>query len=96
MTPIRLAIIEDDPEVRQLLHPYFGRQPEFACVIIADLELRGSTLTSISPKPAAGTTPPAGSAVTGLRQRCFGLPWPHPRISPPYTAPATRKPTNQA
>ncbi len=36
MTPIRLAIIEDDPEVRQMLHQYFGRQPEFACVIIAD------------------------------------------------------------
>ncbi len=36
MTPIRLAIIEDDPEVRQMLHQYFGRQLEFACVIVAD------------------------------------------------------------
>ena len=36
MNPIRLAIIEDDPEVRQLLLQYLGRQEEFACVIVAE------------------------------------------------------------
>ena len=36
MTPIRLAIVEDDPEVRQLVSQYLHRQPEFDCVIVAD------------------------------------------------------------
>lgn len=36
MNAIRLAIIEDDPEVRQLLQQYLCRQEEFACVIVAD------------------------------------------------------------
>lgn len=36
MTPIRLAIVEDDPEVRQLVYQYLHRQPEFDCVIVAD------------------------------------------------------------
>ena len=36
MTPIRLALIEDDPEVRELLHGYLCRQPELQCVLVAD------------------------------------------------------------
>jgi len=36
MNAIRLAIIEDDPEVRQLLQQYLCRQEEFECVIVAD------------------------------------------------------------
>ena len=36
MNPIRLALIEDDPEVQQLLQQYLCRQPEFTCVIVAD------------------------------------------------------------
>jgi len=35
MYPIRLAIIEDDPEVRTLLHQYLRAQPELACDIVA-------------------------------------------------------------
>lgn len=35
MLPIRLALIEDDPEVRELLHGYLCRQPEFDCVVVA-------------------------------------------------------------
>jgi DNA-binding NarL/FixJ family response regulator len=35
MTPLRLAIIEDDPTVRQLLQGYLCRQPEFACGLVA-------------------------------------------------------------
>ncbi len=35
MSPIRLALIEDDPEVRALLHGYLCRQPEFECVLLA-------------------------------------------------------------
>ena len=34
--PYRLAIVEDDPAVRELLHDYLGRQPEFACVLVAE------------------------------------------------------------
>jgi len=36
MNPIRLAIVEDDPEVRQLLQQYLCRQAEFECVLVAD------------------------------------------------------------
>ncbi|OON70109.1 response regulator [Hymenobacter sp. CRA2] len=35
-TPIRLALVEDDPEVRALLHGYLCRQPELSCVLLAD------------------------------------------------------------
>jgi DNA-binding NarL/FixJ family response regulator len=35
MTPLRLAIIEDDPTVRQLLQGYLCRQPEFECGLVA-------------------------------------------------------------
>lgn len=35
MTILRLAIIEDDPTVRGLLHGYLCRQPEFDCVLVA-------------------------------------------------------------
>lgn len=34
--PIRLALVEDDPEVRALLHGYLCRQPELDCVLVAD------------------------------------------------------------
>lgn len=33
--PIRLAIVEDDPRLRDLLHEYLNHQPEFDCVIVA-------------------------------------------------------------
>lgn len=35
MEKIRLALVEDDPEVRALLHAYLGQQPELDCVIVA-------------------------------------------------------------
>ena len=35
-SPYRLAIVEDDPTVRALLHEYLGAQPEFDCVLVAD------------------------------------------------------------
>lgn len=34
--PYRLALVEDDPAVRELLHDYLGRQPEFTCVFAAE------------------------------------------------------------
>ncbi|MGI4869677.1 MAG: response regulator transcription factor [Janthinobacterium lividum] len=34
--PLRLALVEDDPHVRALLHEYLSYQPEFECVIVAD------------------------------------------------------------
>ncbi|GAB2870893.1 response regulator [Hymenobacter ruber] len=36
MKPIRLALVEDDPEVRELLQGYLCQQPEFDCVLVAD------------------------------------------------------------
>jgi DNA-binding NarL/FixJ family response regulator len=36
MNRIRLALVEDDPEVRELLHGYLCQQPEFDCVLVAD------------------------------------------------------------
>ena len=36
MTPIRLAIVEDDPDIRLLTHHYLSRQPEISCVIVAE------------------------------------------------------------
>jgi DNA-binding NarL/FixJ family response regulator len=35
MNRIRLALVEDDPEVRELLHGYLRQQPEFDCVLVA-------------------------------------------------------------
>lgn len=35
MFPVRLALIEDDPEMRELLHGYLCHQPEFDCVAAA-------------------------------------------------------------
>ena len=34
--PLRLALVEDDATVRELLHQYLGRCPEFECVAVAD------------------------------------------------------------
>jgi DNA-binding NarL/FixJ family response regulator len=34
--PYRLALVEDDPTVRALLHEYLCAQPEFNCVLVAD------------------------------------------------------------
>ena len=34
--PLRLALVEDDPTVRELLHQYLCRGPEFTCVAVAD------------------------------------------------------------
>ncbi len=36
MSTIRLAIVEDDADIRSLVHHYFARQPEINCVIVAD------------------------------------------------------------
>jgi DNA-binding NarL/FixJ family response regulator len=36
MTPIALAIIEDQPAIRTALTEYLGMQPEFRCVLAAD------------------------------------------------------------
>ena len=36
MTPIRLAIVEDDPDIRALTHHFLRQQPDINCVIIAD------------------------------------------------------------
>lgn len=36
MRPIRLVVIEDDPEVRTLLRQYLDGQPELICVMMAD------------------------------------------------------------
>jgi DNA-binding NarL/FixJ family response regulator len=52
MTPLRLAIIEDDPTVRQLLHGYLCRQPEFECVLVAgSVEAFLAQLPDIAAKP---------------------------------------------
>lgn len=34
--PYRLVLVEDDPTVRELLHAYLQRQPEFDCVLVTD------------------------------------------------------------
>lgn len=34
--PISLAIVEDDPRVRELLREYLSFQPEFTCLIVVD------------------------------------------------------------
>ena len=36
MTAIRLAIVEDDPDIRALVHHFMGRQPDLHCVLVAD------------------------------------------------------------
>jgi len=36
IAPYRLALVEDDPTVRELLHSYLCAQPEFACVLVAE------------------------------------------------------------
>ena len=36
MTSIRLAIVEDDPDIRSLTHHYLRQQSDIACVIVAD------------------------------------------------------------
>ena len=36
MTSIRLAIVEDDPDIRALTHHYLRQQSDIACVIVAD------------------------------------------------------------
>ncbi|MDO7846973.1 response regulator transcription factor [Hymenobacter sp. M29] len=33
--PLRLALVEDDPELRQLYSDYLCRQPELSCVLLA-------------------------------------------------------------
>ncbi len=35
MFPIRVGVIEDDPEIRPLLEQYLGSQPELTCVLAA-------------------------------------------------------------
>jgi len=34
--PLRLALVEDDATVRQLLHRYLGACPEFDCIVVVD------------------------------------------------------------
>ncbi len=36
MTAIRLAIVEDDPDIRALVHHFMKRQPDLNCVLVAD------------------------------------------------------------
>lgn len=50
--PLRLAIVEDDPTVRLLLHQYLGRCPEFDCVVVAEsIEMLWHELTlSLAPQ----------------------------------------------
>jgi DNA-binding NarL/FixJ family response regulator len=36
MASIRLAIVEDDPDIRALVHLYMQQQPELVCVLVAD------------------------------------------------------------
>lgn len=36
MTPIRVALVEDDDVIRTLTYQYLTRQPELYCVIVAD------------------------------------------------------------
>ena len=36
MTAIRLAIVEDDPDIRALVHHFMRRQPDIECVLVAD------------------------------------------------------------
>ena len=36
MSSIRLAIVEDDPDIRALTHHYLRQQPGISCVIVAD------------------------------------------------------------
>ncbi len=36
MSSIRLAIVEDDPDIRGLVYRFMRRQPDIACVIVAD------------------------------------------------------------
>ena len=35
-TPLRLALVEDDPVIRHLLHQYLDSLPEFNCVLVAE------------------------------------------------------------
>ncbi|OUJ76289.1 response regulator transcription factor [Hymenobacter crusticola] len=52
MIPLRLAIIEDDPTVRQLLQGYLCRQPEFDCVLVAgSVEAFLEQLPDLAAKP---------------------------------------------
>ncbi len=36
MTPIRLGIVEDDPDIRALVHHFMARQSDIACVLVAE------------------------------------------------------------
>ncbi len=36
MTAIRLAIVEDDPDIRALVHHFMARQPDLHCVLVAE------------------------------------------------------------
>jgi len=36
MATVRLAIVEDDPDIRDLVHHYLRQQPGISCVIVAD------------------------------------------------------------
>jgi DNA-binding NarL/FixJ family response regulator len=36
MAAIRLAIVEDDPDIRALAHHYMAQQPDLNCVLVAD------------------------------------------------------------
>jgi DNA-binding NarL/FixJ family response regulator len=51
MLPIRLALIEDDPEMRELLHGYLCSQPEFECVAAPSVERFLADLPGLLPPP---------------------------------------------
>ncbi|GAC1605626.1 MAG: response regulator transcription factor [Hymenobacter sp.] len=50
--PLSLAIIEDQPAIREALHDYLSAQPEFRCVLLAD-----SVEAFLAELPAAAAPP---------------------------------------
>jgi DNA-binding NarL/FixJ family response regulator len=51
MLSIRLALIEEDPEMRELLHGYLCSQPEFECVAAASVGHFLADLPGLLPPP---------------------------------------------
>lgn len=73
MSPIRLALLEGDPEVRELLHDYLCRQPEFECVVVApSVEQLLAELPTLPHPPQVlllDSNPPGVEALPLLRQQ---------------------------
>jgi DNA-binding NarL/FixJ family response regulator len=73
MAPIRLALLEGDPEVRELLHSYLCDQPEFECVVVApSVEHLLAELPALPHLPQVlllDSNPPGVEALPLLRQQ---------------------------